>query len=75
MPIRTCIITRQKAEQGSLLRFTIQKGKIVFDEDGKRNPGRGGYIVPTDENIAKLPKLRKKIEYLLRASLTDANIR
>ena len=63
-------------EQAKLLRFTVQEGKIVFDPTDFEVPdfplgetpgqGRGGYVIPDTDAIAKLPKMKGKIEHFLK---------
>ena len=65
MPIRTCLVTKSKAHQSDLLRFTIQDRVLVFDQD-KKTQKRGGYVIPQPEAIRKLSKLSSKIAYFLK---------
>lgn len=65
MPIRTSIITGKKCDANEFWRLTIQNGFLVFDEKIK-NSGRGTYIEKDLGFIKKLPKLKGKIEYLLK---------
>ncbi|MDH3324265.1 MAG: DUF448 domain-containing protein [Candidatus Peregrinibacteria bacterium] len=69
MPIRTSVVTGKKYEQSELLRFTMQKGKIVFDK-GKKAPGRGGYVENDSKlvEVVKSGKLDGKIRYFLRVN-------
>ncbi len=63
MPTRTCVVTKQRAEQSALLRMTVQNGKLAFDS-AKKLPGRGAYVLPSA--IKSLPKLTKKLQHVLR---------
>jgi len=65
MPVRTCLVTGEKREQHELLRFVVQDGKLVFESDEKKLPGRGGYVLPDLKTLEKLPKLQKKIAHFL----------
>lgn len=65
MPIRTSIVTGKKKEQSEFLRFTVQDGVLVFDEKVK-NEGRGGYVENNEKLIKRLPKLSRKIRYMLK---------
>ena len=67
MLIRTSIVTGRKYEQSELLRFTLKDGQVVFDQ-GKKAPGRGGYVENDSKliEVVKSGKLDKKIAYLLR---------
>ena len=66
MPIRTCLVTKIKAEPRELLRFVVREGELKFDRSKQKQPGRGGYVVRTPEAIGKLPKLTKKVSHFLR---------
>lgn len=68
MPIRTCLVTGKKAEQSAFFRFTVQNGNLVFDST-KRNTGRGGYVIPSETALQKLPHLQKKIAHFLKTSV------
>lgn len=73
---RTCLVTKQKGNPSAFLRFTVQTGKLVFDE-GVKAPGRGGYIIKQAEALDKLKKLSGKVAYFLKAKkveVTDAEI-
>jgi predicted RNA-binding protein YlxR (DUF448 family) len=63
--LRTCLVTGKKLMPENLQRFIIKDGALCFDQ-GKKQPGRGGYLLPTEENLQKLPKLTKKINYFLQ---------
>jgi predicted RNA-binding protein YlxR (DUF448 family) len=65
MPLRTCLVTGKKAEQSAFFRFTIQDGKLVFDNQ-KKNPQRGGYICKSIEALEKLHKRKRKISHFLK---------
>ncbi len=70
MPIRTCIVTGEKAEQSAFFRFTLQGNILVPDRD-KKNNGRGIYASKTTQSLEKLPKLQKKIIHFLRTKEKD----
>ncbi|MCF7906133.1 DUF448 domain-containing protein [Candidatus Gracilibacteria bacterium] len=74
-PIRTCLVTGEKKEQKEFLRFTMQKGVIVFDEK-KKNPGRGGYVVNDSEVIEKLKskKLYGKVCHFLKGKRIEGSL-
>lgn len=70
MPIRTCMVTGQKQEKSSLLRFVVIDGKILFDRKQKFQ-GRGGYVVETEVNLQKLKKLGGKICHFLKVKKVE----
>ena len=44
IPMRTCVVTREKFEKRDLLRIVrTPEGNVIVDETGKAN-GRGAYI-------------------------------
>lgn len=46
--LRTCIVCREVAEQGDLIRFTWQDGKPLQDKE-KKSSGRGAYCCKNEE--------------------------
>jgi predicted RNA-binding protein YlxR (DUF448 family) len=66
--LRTCLVTGKKLPADEMQRFTIIDQQIVFDE-AKKNPGRGGYVLNDESVMAKLPKLKKKIQHFMKAQL------
>ena len=65
IPLRTCVVTREKLPKKELLRIVrTPEGKVIVDESGKMN-GRGAYIKKDlkvlDEAIKK-KSLEKKLE-------------
>lgn len=56
IPLRTCVITREKHEKKDLLRIVkTPEGKVKVDITGKAN-GRGAYIF---KDLAVVEKARK----------------
>jgi predicted RNA-binding protein YlxR (DUF448 family) len=56
IPLRTCVITKEKLPKKELLRIVrTPEGEVVVDETGKIN-GRGAYI---KKDIAILEKAKK----------------
>lgn len=57
IPLRTCVVTREKLPKMELLRIVrTPEGEVVVDESGKMN-GRGAYI---KKDIAVLEKAKQK---------------
>lgn len=74
---RTCLVTKVKAHPDALLRFTVQKGHLIFDQQVKAE-GRGGYVVKDAEVLQKLSKLAGKIAYFLKVkkvAISDEEIK
>jgi len=55
IPQRTCVICRQKTDQGKLLRFVLLKGKYVIDPQRVLS-GRGYYCCEAKECVEKIEK-------------------
>ena len=44
IPMRTCVVTREKYPKGELIRVVrTPEGSVIIDESGKQN-GRGAYL-------------------------------
>lgn len=56
IPLRTCVITKEKCEKKDLIRICrTPEGKIIIDETGKAN-GRGAYL---KKDLAVIEKAQK----------------
>lgn len=56
IPLRTCIVTKEKCEKRELLRVVrTPEGQIIFDATGKAN-GKGAYLKKDAEVILKAQK-------------------
>lgn len=58
IPLRTCIVTREKAPKASLIRLVKVDDKVIADLTGKLN-GHGAYITKSSEALEKLKKNKK----------------
>ena len=59
IPLRTCVITKEKFPKKELLRIVKSKeGDISVDLTGKKN-GRGAYICKDEECLKKLQKSKR----------------
>lgn len=58
IPLRTCIVTREKAPKSSLIRLVKVDDKVIVDLTGKLN-GHGAYIAKSSEALEKLKKNKK----------------
>ena len=74
IPLRTCVITKEKFPKQELLRIVRTPEKeIVIDETGKLN-GRGAYIkkdITVLEKAKKTKLLEKKLECDIEDSIYD----
>ena len=71
IPMRSCVVTREKLPKGELLRIVrTTDGTIVADETGKIN-GRGAYI-KKDSEVLLLAKKNKALERELETTIDDS---
>lgn len=56
-PTRTCLGCRQRAEKGELVRIVARDKRLVSDP-AQRLPGRGAYLHPGADCLAKAVKRR-----------------
>jgi len=59
IPIRTCVICKEKGSKCSMHRFVIQKSAILFDEKNILD-GRGYYFCDKEKCRASLDSWLKK---------------
>lgn len=70
IPMRTCVVTKEKCEKKDLIRIVrTPEGKVMVDESGKAN-GRGCYLRKTEDVINKA-KTTKILEKHLEVSVED----
>ncbi len=70
IPLRTCIITREKLPKQELIRIVrTPEGAVIIDPSGKAN-GRGAYIKKDIETINKA-RLNKQLENHLGVVIPD----
>lgn len=56
IPMRSCVVTREKCEKKDLFRVVrTPEGNVILDETGKAN-GRGAYLKKDKEVIEKAMK-------------------
>ncbi len=61
IPVRTCVICKEKGSKRSMHRFVIQKGAILFDEK-KNLEGRGYYFCDKEKCRISLDSWLKKVK-------------
>ena len=65
IPMRMCVVTREKLPKGELVRVVrTPEGNVIIDESGKAN-GRGAYLKKDKEVFLKAKKnkiLNKQLE-------------
>ena len=70
IPMRSCVVTREKLPKGELLRIVkTPEGKVMADVTGKLN-GRGAYI-KRDTQVLEKAKKTKVLERVLETVITD----
>jgi len=71
IPMRTCVVTREKCEKRALIRIVrTPEGEVVVDLTGKRN-GKGAYLKHTQEVIEKARK-NKALERTLEVEVPES---
>ncbi len=70
IPMRTCVITKEKLEKRDLLRIVrTPDGKVIVDESGKAN-GRGAYLKKEAEVIKKA-QANKVLDRILEVEIPE----
>ena len=70
IPMRTCVITKEKLEKRDLLRIVrTPDGTVIVDTTGKSN-GRGAYL-KKDIAVIKKAQSTKILEKVLNVSIPD----
>ena len=74
IPLRTCVVTREKLPKKELLRIVrTPEGKVIVDESGKMN-GRGAQIkkdVTALEQAKKKKILERHLECIIEESVYE----
>lgn len=71
IPMRSCIITKEKLPKKELIRVVrTPEGEIVIDEIGKAN-GRGAYL-KKDIEVIKKAKNNKLLNRVLEVEIPDS---
>ncbi|MBQ7136549.1 MAG: YlxR family protein [Bacilli bacterium] len=71
IPMRTCVVTREKQEKKNLLRVVrTPEGEVIVDLTGKSN-GRGAYITK-DLSVVEKAKKTKVLEKHLEIMIPDS---
>ena len=71
IPMRTCVITKEKCEKRDLLRIVrTPEGSVIVDPTGKAN-GRGAYL-KKDKEVIKKAQTSKILERILGVNIPDS---
>lgn len=70
IPMRTCVVTREKLPKAELIRVVrTPEGNVIIDESGKAN-GRGAYLKKDKEVFLKAKK-NKILNRMLEVEVPD----
>jgi len=70
IPMRTCVVTKEKCEKKDLVRVVrTPEGEVIVDKTGKKN-GRGAYLKKELEVFEKAKK-SKILERILEIEIND----
>ena len=61
VPVRTCVICKEKGSKNSMHRFVISNGILIFDEKNML-PGRGYYFCDKEKCRDSLETWMKKVK-------------
>ena len=71
IPMRTCVITREKLEKKDLFRVVrTPEGEVIVDDTLKAN-GRGAYL-KKDKDVIEMARKSKMLEKHLETSIDDS---
>ncbi len=71
IPLRTCVVTREKLPKQELLRVVrTPEGNVVVDDSGKMN-GRGAYI-KKDVTVLEMAQKKKVLERHLECNIEES---
>ena len=71
IPMRTCVITREKYPKKELIRVVrTPEGNVVVDETGKQN-GRGAYL-KKDKEIIEKARTNKALDRHLETEIENS---
>ncbi len=71
IPLRTCVVTKEKYPKNELLRVVKDNtGNVFIDKTGKAN-GRGAYL-KKDIDVIKKARISKQLDRHLEITVSDA---
>ena len=73
LPMRTCLACGKKKTKSNLLRFAVDKEKIMFVDTKGRLSGRGAYCCNNNDCFKSFLRKRKKIAKALRVQEIQIN--
>ena len=66
VPVRTCLVCRQKRAKGALLRLALTEGGVLTIDQSGQLGGRGAYCCNNTLCLRKLLRCRKPLARALR---------
>lgn len=70
IPMRTCVITREKLPKQELIRIVrTPEGDVIIDDTGRAN-GRGAYL-KKDQTVFEKAKKSKVLNHMLEVEVKD----
>ena len=70
IPMRTCVVTREKCEKKDLLRVVRDNNGNVFVDDTNKANGRGAYL-KKDLEVIKKAQQTKILDRILEINIPD----
>ena len=70
IPLRMCVVTRERLPKFEMFRVVISNNEVVFDETGKLN-GKGAYL-KKDKDVINLAKNNKILNRILEKDVPDS---
>ncbi len=70
IPLRTCVVSKEKLDKRELFRIVRNKDGEVFVDDTLKANGRGVYL-KKDENIINKARDKKILDYHLGVKVSD----
>ena len=69
IPMRMCVVTREKLPKKELIRIVKSENKLVVDATGKLN-GKGCYLSPKPE-VVELAKKKKSLNQVFELEVDE----
>ncbi len=71
IPMRTCVVTKEKCEKKDLIRVVrTPEGNVEIDDSGKKN-GRGAYL-KKDKEVFRKARANKVLDRILEIDIPDS---
>lgn len=70
IPMRTCVVTKEKWPKKELIRVVIFNDEVSIDETGKKN-GKGCYL-KKDKSVIQTAKDKKILDKVLETKIEDS---